>query len=186
MQLKILITLFQKMIWFIDVWATFHEILAIQIPKRCWLSRNLTEFLKTVSHGTINNKNFWECFCREISALTVCNIQFWILKYSKFIFMCLTPPPIFGPFRLLNTSIFGQTLPTQTVHHNSLESRHPEVTKSACYGLFTLQSQIPIFLGSSSRNICFSHDFIIALCLVLIEWEKSVKYLWKLIYIESV
>ena len=87
MHLKVLITLFQKMIWFIDVWATFHEILAIQIPKRCWLSRNLTEFLKTVSHGTINNKNFWECFCREISALTVCNIQFWILKYSKFIFM---------------------------------------------------------------------------------------------------
>ena len=31
--LKVLTTLFQKMIWFIGVWATFYEILAIKISK---------------------------------------------------------------------------------------------------------------------------------------------------------
>ena len=29
-----LITLFQKMIWFIGVWATVHDILAIKISKK--------------------------------------------------------------------------------------------------------------------------------------------------------
>ena len=33
MHMKVLITLFQKMIWFIGVWATVHEILAIKISK---------------------------------------------------------------------------------------------------------------------------------------------------------
>ena len=31
--LKVLTTLFQKMIWFIGFWATVHEILAIKISK---------------------------------------------------------------------------------------------------------------------------------------------------------
>ena len=39
------------------------------------------------------------------------------------------------------------------------------------------------FLGSSSWNIYFNDDFIVAFCLVLIEWEKSIKYLQKQIYI---
>ena len=34
MHLKVLITLFQKMIWFIDVSATDHEILAIKLSKK--------------------------------------------------------------------------------------------------------------------------------------------------------
>ena len=33
MHLKVLITLFQKMVWFIGVRATVHEILAIKISK---------------------------------------------------------------------------------------------------------------------------------------------------------
>ena len=33
MDLKVLITVFQKMIWFIWVWATAHEILAMKISK---------------------------------------------------------------------------------------------------------------------------------------------------------
>ena len=32
--LKVLITLFQKKVWFIGVWATVHEILAIKISKK--------------------------------------------------------------------------------------------------------------------------------------------------------
>ena len=34
MRLKVLITLFQKMVWFIGVWEAFHEILAIKISKK--------------------------------------------------------------------------------------------------------------------------------------------------------
>ena len=34
MHVKVLITLFQKMVWFIGVWATVHEILAIKISKK--------------------------------------------------------------------------------------------------------------------------------------------------------
>ena len=34
MHLKVLITLFQKMIWLIGVWATISEILAIKISKK--------------------------------------------------------------------------------------------------------------------------------------------------------
>ena len=41
MCLKNLNTDFQKMFWFMGVWATVHEILAIRISKKCWLSRNL-------------------------------------------------------------------------------------------------------------------------------------------------
>ena len=78
---------------------------------------------------------------------------------------------------LQKTSIFGQKLLIQTAGHTFLGSGHPEVTKNVCYGLSTLQSQIPIFLGFSLWNIYFSYDFIVAFCLLLIEWEKSVKYL---------
>ena len=36
---KVLTTYFQKMIWFVGVWPTLYDMLAIKI---CWLSRNLT------------------------------------------------------------------------------------------------------------------------------------------------
>ena len=44
MNLKVLITLFQKMLWFIGAWANVYEILAIKISKR--LYRNLETFLQ--------------------------------------------------------------------------------------------------------------------------------------------
>ena len=59
----------------------------------------------------------------------------------------------FGPFWSLNTLIFGQKFPIQTAHHTFLESRHTEVTKHLYYVLFSRQSQILIFLGSSSWTI---------------------------------
>ena len=34
MQLNFVITLFQKMIWFIDVWAVVHDTLGIKISKK--------------------------------------------------------------------------------------------------------------------------------------------------------
>ena len=74
---------------------------------------------------------------------------------------------------LENTSIFGEKLPIQTAHHTFLKSRHPKVTKYVCYVLSTLQSQIPIILGSSLWKIYFNDDFIVAFCLALIEWKKA-------------
>ena len=44
MNLKVLITLFQKMLWFIGAWANVYEILEIKISKR--LHRNLETFLQ--------------------------------------------------------------------------------------------------------------------------------------------
>ena len=42
--LKVLITIFQKMVRFIGVCGTIYKILALKISKRCWISRNLTKF----------------------------------------------------------------------------------------------------------------------------------------------
>ena len=63
MHLKVLITLFHKMIEFTEVWATVHEILAIKYQK--WLRKNLIKLFtsnpnitKTVSHSIINNTIF--------------------------------------------------------------------------------------------------------------------------------
>ena len=34
MHMKVLITLFQKMVWLIEVWATVYELLAIKLSKK--------------------------------------------------------------------------------------------------------------------------------------------------------
>ena len=44
MDLKVLIILFQKMVWFIGVWATDHETLVIKIQTRCWRGRHFVKF----------------------------------------------------------------------------------------------------------------------------------------------
>ena len=46
MDLKILITVFQKMIWFIEVWATVHEILAIKISKTMLTQQKFNKVLR--------------------------------------------------------------------------------------------------------------------------------------------
>ena len=77
--LKVLITLFQKMLWFIGVWATVHEILAIKISKKML---NQQKFLKnsstsnihtseTLSRSIINNTNFWKFVTRPFRSLYV-------------------------------------------------------------------------------------------------------------------
>ena len=45
-QLKVLITLFQKMIWLIGVWATIHEILAIKISKNMLIQQKFIKILR--------------------------------------------------------------------------------------------------------------------------------------------
>ena len=49
---KVLTTLFQKMIWFIGVWATFYEILAIKISKNMLTQQ---KFNKIISFGTLTS-----------------------------------------------------------------------------------------------------------------------------------
>ena len=46
MDLKVLITVLQKMIWFIGVWATVHEILAIKMSKTMPTQQKFNKFLR--------------------------------------------------------------------------------------------------------------------------------------------
>ena len=45
MHLKVLITLFQEMLWLIGVWATVHEILAIKISKKMLTQQKFNKIL---------------------------------------------------------------------------------------------------------------------------------------------
>ena len=46
MYLKVLITLFGKMVWFIGVWATFYEILAIKVSKEMLTQHKFKKILR--------------------------------------------------------------------------------------------------------------------------------------------
>ena len=46
MHLKVLITLFKKMLWFIGIWATVHEILAIKISKKMLTQQKFNKILQ--------------------------------------------------------------------------------------------------------------------------------------------
>ena len=52
MHLKVLIPLFYKMIWFIELWATVHEILAIKISK---IQQNSSTSYANISIAIISN-----------------------------------------------------------------------------------------------------------------------------------
>ena len=92
MHLKVLITFFQKMIWFRGVWCTVNEILAIEIQKRCWTCRNSTKFFDFKPYYLqtrplpyhsqyqetipINNTIFWKCakrpfICKYVNCLNI-------------------------------------------------------------------------------------------------------------------
>ena len=77
MDLKVLITVFQKMIWFSGILATVH--MQLKYQKWCWLSRNLnlnssnsnTNISKTLSHTKINNTIFWKHVTRPFRCIYV-------------------------------------------------------------------------------------------------------------------
>ena len=79
MDLKVFITLFQKMLWFMEVWATVHDILAIKISKKMLTQQKFlknystsnTHTSETVSHSIINNTNFWKCVTRPFRCIYV-------------------------------------------------------------------------------------------------------------------
>ena len=79
--LKVLITLFQKMIWFIEVWATVYDILAIRISKMMLTQQKFNNVLQiqtqtseAISHSVINNTIFWKCV----------TIPFWCIHVNCF------------------------------------------------------------------------------------------------------
>ena len=71
-----------------------------EVIKKCTFLGNLRIITQKGNMETRQMTQFFSCY---FSALTVCNIYFWIRKYSKFIFIW-SP---FGPF--WNTSVFGQS-----------------------------------------------------------------------------
>ena len=68
MHLNVLITLFQKMIWFIGVRATVNEILTIEMSKKMLTQQKVntsnTNTPEIASHSKINNTIFWKCITR--------------------------------------------------------------------------------------------------------------------------
>ena len=82
MDLKVLITVFEKIIWFIGVWATVRKIFLLRSAQN-W-KHALFWQLKDHNSGTEhenykNDPNFSSTF----SALPACNIHFWIWKYCQ-------------------------------------------------------------------------------------------------------
>ena len=97
-------------------------------------------------------KYIWKKYCKNFLGAFFCApIPFkWYQKTSR----CGTAVvPHLVHTGLKNTSNLGQKLLIQKAHHSSLESAHLEVTKNLYYALSTSQSQILIFLGSSSWTI---------------------------------
>ena len=107
---------------------------------KCTFFDNLRTITKEVNMETRQMTPFVSSI---FSALTVCNIHFLNWKYSKFIFMwsilvCKIPQFLAKSYRFVYTF---------------LESRHSEVTENLHYVLSIRQSQISIFLSSSSWTI---------------------------------
>ena len=77
MDLKVLITVFQKMIWFIGVWSTVHKTLAIKISKNRLTQQKfkILQFQTLISpkrsHSIINNNIFWKCVTRTFRCIYV-------------------------------------------------------------------------------------------------------------------
>ena len=78
--LKVLTTLFQKMIWFIGVWATLCEILVTKILKNMLTQQKFNKISwfqtlissKTVSHSIISNHHFLKM--EKETFLYICNL----------------------------------------------------------------------------------------------------------------
>ena len=81
--LKVLTTLFQKMIWFIGFWATVHEILAIKISKEILSDpgeinkMHLFDNLRTTTQkGNLEARQMTPFFSSTFSTLTVFKFKF--------------------------------------------------------------------------------------------------------------
>ena len=127
-------------------------------------------------------------FSSTFSVLTVCNIHFWIWKYSKFIFLwslfwffliCKTPQ-----FLAKSNRFGGQKLPIRRAHHTFLKRRHHEVTKNLYYALSTRRRQISIFISSKSwANISNTYIYIIYIIYTYIPYIHIYRHIYVYTYI---
>ena len=71
MDLRVLITVFQKMIWFIGVWATVHEILAIKISKTMLTQQKFNKifWFQTLISSEVRNETFQMHICIKLFLL---------------------------------------------------------------------------------------------------------------------
>ena len=84
-------------------------------------------FLESLRKVTCKLDKWPRIFSSIFSALTVCNIYFWIWKDTKLIFM-------WSSFWFILVGKISQFLakgyqPIRTPHHTPIENRHPKVTK---------------------------------------------------------
>ena len=109
MDLKVLITVFQKMIWFIGVWSTVHKILAIKISKNRLTQQKfkILQFQTLISpkrsHSIINNNIFWKCVTRTFRCI-------YVTCFNIFRFFCwgqheIKKMPFFQQFKDNNSGM---------------------------------------------------------------------------------
>ena len=74
MDLKYLVTVFQKIIWLIRLWATAHEMLPIKIPKAMLTQQKFNKvfrFETLISVSIVSNNIFWKRLTRPFRCIYV-------------------------------------------------------------------------------------------------------------------
>ena len=82
MDLKVLITIFQKIIWRIGVWATVRKIFLLRSAQN-WKHAPFWQLNDHNSGRELENYTNDPILSSTLSALPVCNIYLWIWKYSQ-------------------------------------------------------------------------------------------------------
>ena len=91
MDLKVLITVFEKIIWFIGVWATVRKIFLLRSAQN-WKHALFWQFKDHNSRRELENYTNDPIFSSTFSVLPACNIHLWIFNYSQ-VFNRHAPPP---------------------------------------------------------------------------------------------
>ena len=93
MDLKVLITVFEKIIWFIGVWATVRKIFLLR-SAQYWKHALFWQFKDHNSRRELENYTKDQIFSSTFSALPACNIHLWICSYSQVFNRHVPPPPL--------------------------------------------------------------------------------------------
>ena len=154
------------MLWFIGVWVTVHEILAIKISEKKLTQQKFprnsstsnTHTIETVSRSIINNINFWKCVTRPFRCIygNLFNQLRFLAEVSTklqkmhfldnlrtihfWIWKCLNFAFVWSPRWSILVCKIPQFLPKSYRFRQLitfLESRHPEITNNLYYVLYT-------------------------------------------------
>ena len=82
MNLKVLITFFQKIIWFIGVWAAIHQISAIKLSKAMLTQHEFNKVLRFQILISSNSFNILRFFCWGHHKIEKMHF-FWQFKYHN-------------------------------------------------------------------------------------------------------